>query len=60
MEQLSLCARTTEARAPRARALQKEATAMRGPRTSTKSSPRSPQLEIARVQQGRPNTAKNK
>ena len=45
-------ATTTEAREPRARALQqREATAMRSPRTATKSSPRSPQLEKARAQQ---------
>ena len=49
---------TTEAHAPRARAPQREATAMRSPCTATKSSPRSPQLEKARVQQGRPNAAK--
>ena len=46
--------------APRARALQQEATAIRSPNTATNSSPRSPQLEIARAQQWRPNTAKNK
>ena len=33
---------------------------MRSPRTATKSNPGSPQLEKARVQQQRPNTAKNK
>ena len=33
---------------------------MRSPRTAPKSSPRSPQLEKARVQQQRPNAAKNK
>ena len=33
---------------------------MRSPCTATKSSPRSPQLEKARVQQQRPNAAKNK
>ena len=33
---------------------------MRSPRTATKSSPRSPQLEKAHTQQGRPNAAKNK
>ena len=33
---------------------------MRSPRTSTKSSPRLPQLEKARAQQRRPNTAKKK
>ena len=53
-------ATTTEARVPRARALQREATAMRRPRTATKSSPRSPQLEKARVQQQRPKAVKNK
>ena len=47
------------ARAPRARALQqREATAMRSPHTTTKSSPCSPQLENARAQQQRPNAAK--
>ena len=33
---------------------------MKSPRTSTKSSPRSLQLEKARTQQRRPNAAKNK
>ena len=33
---------------------------MRSPHTATKSSPRLPQLEKARAQQWRPNTAKNK
>ena len=33
---------------------------MRSPCTATKSSPRSPQLEKACVQQRRPNAAKNK
>ena len=33
---------------------------MRSPRTATKSSPCSPQLAKARVQQRRPNAAKNK
>ena len=37
----------------------REATAMRSPRTTTKSNPRSPQLEKAHVQQRRPNAAKN-
>ena len=55
LQLLSPGAATTEARAPGARA---EATAMRSPRTTTKSSPRSPQLEKARVQQWRPNAAK--
>ena len=45
---------------PRAHALQREATAMRSPRTATKSSPRSPQLEKACAQQRRPNAAKKK
>ena len=44
-------ATTTEAHVPRARALQqREATAMRSPRTTTKSSPCSPQLEKAHAQ----------
>ena len=38
----------------------REATAMRSLRTTTKSSPRSPQLAKARAQQRRPNAAKNK
>ena len=38
----------------------REATAMRSPRTSMKSSPCSPQLEKARTQQWRPNAVKNK
>ena len=33
---------------------------MRSPRTTTKSSPRSPQLEKAHAQQQRPNAAKDK
>ena len=33
---------------------------MRSPHTATKSGPHSPQLEKARMQQRRPNTAKNK
>ena len=58
---LSPCATTTEACTPRAHALQqREATAMRSPHTAMKSSPHSPQLEKARAQQRRPNTAKNK
>ena len=58
---LSPWATTTEARAPRSHALQtREATAMRSPRTTTKSSPLSPQLEKASMQQRRPNAAKNK
>ena len=42
------------------RSATREATAMRSPRTATKSSPYSPQLEKARTQQRRPNAAKNK
>ena len=38
----------------------REATAMRGPSPATKSSPRSPQLEKAHVQQRRPNAAKDR
>ena len=38
----------------------REATAVKSPCTSTKSSPCSPQLEKARAQQRRPNAAKNK
>ena len=38
----------------------REATAMRSPCTTTKSTPCSPQLEKARAQQRRPNAAKNK
>ena len=45
---------------PRARAPQREATAMRSPCTATKSSPRLLQLEKDRAQQQRPNAAKNK
>ena len=55
---LSRRAATTEARAPRARAPQREATAMRSPCTATKSSPRSRQLEKAHTQPRRPNAAK--
>ena len=51
-QRLSQRATTTEARAPRACALQqRQATAMRSPRTAMKSGPRSPQLEKARAQQ---------
>ena len=53
-------ATTTEPTCPRAHTLQRVATAMRSPHTAMKSSPRSPQLEKARAQQRRPNTAKNK
>ena len=38
----------------------REATIMRSPRTATKSSPQSPQLEKTLAQQPRPNAAKNK
>ena len=45
-------ATTTEARVPRARApRQREATTMRSPHTTAKSSPRLLQLEKARAQQ---------
>ena len=57
---LSPRAKTTEAHAPRAHASQWEATAMRSPCTTGKSSPRVPQLEKACTQQWRPNAAKNK
>ena len=57
---LSLPATTTEARMPTACVpQQREATAMRSPCTTLKSSPRSPQLEKAHAQQQRPNAAKN-
>ena len=52
---LSPRATTTEACTP-----QQEATAMRRPRTATKSSPCSLQLEEACAKQQRPNAAKNK
>ena len=57
---LSPSARTTEAHVSRAHALQREATAMRSPCSATKSSPCSPQLEKAHMQQRRPNATKNK
>ena len=57
---LSPHATTTEARAPRAHAPQREATTMRSLRSAMKSSPRSLQLEKASTQQQRPNAAKNK
>ena len=57
---LSLCAATTEAREPRARAPQEKPRKWEAPRTATKSSPSSLQPEKARVQQRRPNAAKNK
>ena len=57
---LSLCATTTEARAPRAHAPQQEKPPQwEAPRTTTKSNPRSPQLEKGRAQQQRPNAARN-
>ena len=68
-EQLSPCATNTE---PTCRnywspciwspcSTTREATAVRSPRTTTKSGPREPQLEKARsTQQQRPNAAKNK
>ena len=59
LQLLSPCTATTEACAPRARALQqREATAMRRPHTTTKSSPSSLQLEKARAQQQRSSTDK--
>ena len=58
---LSPRATTTAARVPRARAPhQREATVMRSPRTTTKSSPHPPQPEKALMQQQRPNAAINK
>ena len=75
VEQLSLCATTTEpmshnywAHVPwllkpthlEPCSATREATAMSSLCTSMKSSPHSPQLEKARVQQQRPNAAKNK
>ena len=57
---LEPAATTAEARAPRARAPQREATAMRSLPTAKESGPHSPQLEKACVQQHRPNAAKNK
>ena len=71
-EQLSTCttaaepalwsprATTTEAHTPRARAPQREATAMRSPCTAMRRVPRLPQLERAHAQQQGPNSAKNK
>ena len=57
---LSPRATTNEACVPGARAPQQEATAMRSPRTTMKSGPRSQQLEKAHAQQQRPNAAINK
>ena len=59
-ESLSLWTTTTEAQAPRACDLQREATEMRRLHTTLKGSPHLPQLEKACVQQWRPNAAKNK
>ena len=56
---LSPSATTTEICAPKSPcSATREATAMRSPRTTTKSSPCSPQLEKAHAQQQRPNAAK--
>ena len=60
MEQLSLYATTTEAYVTRARALQQEKPLQWEARAAMKSSPRSPQLEKACMQQQRPKAAKNK
>ena len=58
---LSPWATATEAHAPRVHAPQQEEPPQwESLRTATKSSPRSPQLEKARAQQQRPNTATNK
>ena len=59
LQLLSPHAATTEANVPRAHALQRGATSMRSPRTAMKSSPCSPQLEKAKMQQRRPSAAKN-
>ena len=67
-EQLSPCATTTESACHNywspctwsPCSATREATAVRSPRTATKRSPRSPQLEKAHTQQRRPNAAKNK
>ena len=58
---LSLCAAATEAHAPRAHAPQQEKPPQcESLATARKSSPRSPQLEKACMQQQKPNTAKIK
>ena len=57
---LSPQAATTGAREPKPVSATREAKAARGPRTAMKSSPRSPQLQKAYAQQGRPRPAKNK
>ena len=60
-EQLIPCAVTTKAYVPYSLcSATRKATAMRSLHTTTKSSPHPPQLEKARIQQGRPSTAKNK
>ena len=56
----SVRAAATEASKPRARALHREATAVRNPHSATKRRPRLPQLEKAGTQQGRPSTTKIK
>ena len=56
---LSLHATTTEARAPRTQLHNKRSHRNEKTTHRTKSSPRSLQLEKARVQQRRPNEAKN-
>ena len=58
--QLSLCTTTTEAHAPSPCSTTREAASVRSPRTKTKSSPRSLQLEKAHVQQQRSSAAKDK
>ena len=57
---LSLRSRAREPQLLNPRAASTEAHVPRSPRTATKSRPRSPQLEKARAQQRRPNTAKKK
>ena len=57
---LSLPAATTEVHLPRACAPQEAATAKRSSQATIKSSPYSPQLEKACVQQWRPRVIKNK
>ena len=57
---LSLCATTTGARAPRARALQQKKPLQWEARAPQQSSPHLLQLEKAHAQQRRPNAAKNK
>lgn len=57
---LSPCAATTEGLAPEPTLWTREDTAASNPRTTAKSSPRSPQLGKAHSQQQRPSPAKNK